>query len=43
LLRGDVDRASALLNDARARYAARDDTLGVASVVERLAQLQSHR
>jgi len=39
LLRGDVDRASTLLADARARYAVRDDALGVASVDERLAQL----
>jgi hypothetical protein len=38
-LRGDVDRASALLADARERYAARDDTLGVANVEERLRGL----
>jgi hypothetical protein len=39
LLRGDVERASALLVDARDRYAARDDTLGVADVEERLRGL----
>ena len=32
LLRGDVERAAALLADARDRYAARDDALGVADV-----------
>jgi len=31
-----VDRASALLDDAREGYAARDDASGVASVDERL-------
>ena len=31
LLRGDVDHASALLDDARERYAARDDAPGVAA------------
>ena len=36
LLRGDAERASALLADARDRYAARDDALGVADVEERL-------
>ena len=39
LLRGDVERASALLADARARYAARDDALGVANIDERLRSL----
>ena len=39
LLRGDVDRASALLDDARDRYAARDDASGVASVDERLRSI----
>jgi hypothetical protein len=38
-LRGDVEGAAVLLADARDRYAARDDALGVASVDERLAQL----
>ncbi|HSP71667.1 MAG TPA: tetratricopeptide repeat protein [Gaiellaceae bacterium] len=39
LLRGDVERACDLLADARDRYAARDDALGVANVEERLALL----
>jgi len=39
LLRGDVDQASVLLADARARYAARDDALGVSNVDERLRSL----
>jgi predicted ATPase len=39
LLRGDVEQACALLADARNRYAARDDTLGVANVDERLREL----
>jgi predicted ATPase len=39
MLRGDVEGAAVLLADARDRYAARDDALGVASVDERLAQL----
>ncbi len=39
LLRGDGKRASALLADARDRYAARDDALGVADVEERLRGL----
>jgi predicted ATPase len=43
LVRGDVVHASSLLADARSRYAARDDALGVASVEERLAELQSAR
>ena len=43
VLRGDLERASALLTDARGRYALRDDVLGIASVDERLAQLQSDR
>jgi predicted ATPase len=38
-LRGDVEGAAVHLADARDRYAARDDALGVASVDERLAQL----
>ena len=37
LLRGDADRARALLLEARERYAARDDAVGVADVDERLA------
>jgi hypothetical protein len=39
LLRGDLGRASTLLTQARDRYAARDDALGVASAEERLAQI----
>jgi hypothetical protein len=39
LLRGDTGRASALLADARERYAARDDAVGVANVEERLRGL----
>jgi hypothetical protein len=39
LLRGDVERASALLADARERYAARDDALGVEDVEARLSLL----
>ena len=42
-LRGDVEQASALLTDARGLYALRDDVLGIATVDERLAQLQSGR
>ena len=42
-LRGDLEQASALLTDARTRYALRDDVLGIATVDERLAQLQSDR
>ncbi len=40
LLRGDRERACALLADARERYAARDDALGVADVEERLRDLR---
>ena len=43
LQRGDVEHASSLLADALGRYAARDDAVGVASVEERLAELQSPR
>jgi predicted ATPase len=39
LLRGDTDRAAELLADARGRYAARDDELGVAAVDEQVAGL----
>jgi predicted ATPase len=39
--RGDADRARALLLDARDRYAARHDALGVADVEERLRPLLS--
>ena len=39
LLRGDVVRARALLCEARDRYAARDDALGVADAEERLRGL----
>jgi predicted ATPase len=39
VLRGDTDRAAELLADARARYAARDDELGVASIDEQLQAL----
>jgi tetratricopeptide (TPR) repeat protein len=42
-LRGDLERAGALLTEARGLYALRDDVLGVATVDERLAQLQSRR
>ena len=42
-LRGDLEQASALLTDARGLYALRDDVLGIATVDERLAQLQSDR
>jgi tetratricopeptide (TPR) repeat protein len=43
LQRGNVERASSLLADARSRYAARHDASGVASVEERFAELQSAR
>jgi predicted ATPase len=43
LLRGDADRARTLLYEARERYAARDDTSGVADVDERLAGLLTAR
>ena len=36
LLRGDTEQATVLLADARARYAERDDSLGVAAIDERL-------
>jgi hypothetical protein len=39
LLCGDARRASALLTDARDRYAARGDALGVADVEDRLRAL----
>ena len=39
LLRGEADRAATLLVDARDRYLARDDALGVAEVDERLGAL----
>jgi predicted ATPase len=39
VLRGDVQHAAVLLADARDRYAARDDTLGVADVERRLRDL----
>ena len=39
VLRGDVQRAAALFTDARDRYAARDDALGVADVERRLRDL----
>ena len=39
LLRDDPDRAAALLTEARDRYAARNDTVGVASVEEQLETL----
>jgi predicted ATPase len=39
LLRDDAERAAALFADARDRYAARDDSLGVADVDERLRNL----
>ena len=41
LRRGDADRARDLLADARARYATRHDTVGVADVDERLAALSA--
>jgi predicted ATPase len=40
LLRGDPQRACALFTDARDRYAARDDALGVAEVEKRLHALR---
>ena len=43
LLRHDVERATALLEDARDRYASRSDLYGVAAVEERLAELQRSR
>ncbi len=39
LLRGDIDQAAAYFADARARYAARDDALGIASIDDRVAEL----
>jgi hypothetical protein len=39
LLRGDADRATALLQEARERYVLRDDGAGVADVETRLAAL----
>jgi len=39
VLRGDTERATGLLADARERYAARDDAIGVATVDERLRSL----
>ena len=39
LLRGDTERATALLADARERYAARADALGLEIVDERLRSL----
>jgi predicted ATPase len=41
--RGDADRARELLFDARGRYAARHDTVGVADVDERVAALPATR
>ena len=38
-LRGDVEGAAQLFQDARARYASRDDALGVATIDERLRGL----
>jgi tetratricopeptide (TPR) repeat protein len=40
LLRGDRQQARALFTDARDRYAARDDAIGVAEVDERLGALR---
>jgi predicted ATPase len=39
LLRGETEQAAALLGDARARYAERDDELGVAAIDERLRSI----
>jgi tetratricopeptide (TPR) repeat protein len=39
LLRGDTDEASTYFLEARDRYAAREDALGVAHIDERLGQL----
>ena len=39
LLRGDPAEAIRLLHDARDRYAARDDAVGVADVEQRLAEV----
>jgi predicted ATPase len=43
ILRGDITRAWKLLRDARQRYAARDDTAGVAEIDERLADFATAR
>jgi predicted ATPase len=43
VLQGDTDRAAALFADARERYAATDDELGVASVEDRLRELAKGR
>ena len=40
VLRGDEQRAVALLAEARDRYAARHDALGVADVEERLRRVE---
>ena len=42
-LRGDPDRAAVLFADARERYAASDDDIGVASVDDRLSALAKAR
>ena len=39
MLRGEYDSASALLHEARERYAARNDADGVAVVQDRLREL----
>jgi ATP/maltotriose-dependent transcriptional regulator MalT len=43
LLRGEIERARALLGEARDRYVARGDVLGAADVDERLQGLLSRR
>jgi predicted ATPase len=43
VLQEDPDRAAGLLADARERYAAKQDSIGVATVDERLLVLQSSR
>jgi predicted ATPase len=43
VLQGDRQRAAGLLADARERYAAKHDSIGVAAVDERIADLQSGR
>jgi hypothetical protein len=43
VLQGDTARAAALFADARERYAATDDELGMASVDDRLRELAKGR
>jgi hypothetical protein len=43
VLRGDPEEAAVLLEEARDRYAVRDDVLGVANAEERLRSLAKAR